>query len=347
MNGKVLKYHRLKHRKKQDEVCKGICSVSYYSKIENDQIEVSEDILDRLMERLGIDEGAKSVHNDSYLRERIQALNEAVIDRELEKAKELASALQDQMTFVQNPNLIVLFELIFARLQLLHGGLLKAKDILDKNETYIKEGENPELLFHFLKMKSVCVYTDQEFHESLGYLKEADRLLTVSSFPHKDVVDLYYMLGLTSYRVEDINASMYHLNEAVKVYDANYEYHRSGDCRLLLGLCYKVIDKFQQAEKQFELAMKLARNIKDEKLESKVLQAKGETYGAMNRSMEAIHHFQLSYRLRKGTDRLISVVAILDQFGKMMLYSEMKSWIEHGFEILEEHKRKSNSFLVK
>ncbi|RNA66944.1 helix-turn-helix domain-containing protein [Alteribacter keqinensis] len=347
MNGKVLKYHRLKQRKKQDEVCKGICSVSYYSKIENDQIDVSTDLLERLMDRLDIREEVKSVHNESQLKERIYKLNEKVIDRELAEAAELSGSLQEQLNFVQNPNLIVLFEVILSRLRFLQGEGASAQVLLNKNESFINDVEDPEIRFHFLKMKSVYAYMNQEFHKSLEHLKEADALLDTSNFPHKDVVDLYYMLGLTSYRVEDINSSMHHLNEAVRVYDANYEYHRSGDCRLLLGLCFKVLGKYSKAEKQFELAMKLAKNIGDKKLEAKVLQAKGETFGAMNRSMEAIHHFQMSYRLRQGTDRLITIVAILEQFAKMRLFSEMKSWIEHGFEILDEHKSKAGSFLVR
>ncbi|WP_096439514.1 helix-turn-helix transcriptional regulator [Alteribacter populi] len=346
MNGKILKYHRLKQRKKQDEVCKGICSVSYYSKIENDQIDVSQDLMEQLMSRLEIHETGKSVHDENQLKSLIHQFNELVIDREVQKADNLSFQLHDQLQYSQNPHLLVFYEIVLARLNFLKNEFASAEVLIEKNEVFVKEIEESELRFHFLKMKSVYVYFNQDFQQSLKYLRQADEIRMTLHLPHKDVVDLYYMLGLTAYRVNDINLSMFYVNEAVKVYDSHYDYHRSGDCRLLLGLCYKGLKKYSEAEKQYDLAMKLAKNIQQVHLESKVMQAKGELYAAMDRSLEAIHLFQMSYRLRQGTKRLICVHSILEEFYKLGLYSELTSWIEHGFETLKENEKKSGNFLI-
>lgn len=43
--GKQVFYKRLQQKMTQEELCQGICSVSYLSKIENGKIEASEEIL--------------------------------------------------------------------------------------------------------------------------------------------------------------------------------------------------------------------------------------------------------------------------------------------------------------
>ncbi|PYZ96847.1 hypothetical protein CR205_14305 [Alteribacter lacisalsi] len=346
MNGKILKYHRLKQRKKQGEVAKGICSISYYSKIENDQIDVGNELMEQLLERLEIHDTVKAVHDEKKLKERIHQMNELIIDRELDESENLSNVLHDQLQYVQNPHLIVFFEIILARFRFLRGEHASGQALLEKNESFVKEIEDAELKFHFLKMKSVYHFLNQQAETAIVLLKEADGLRASLHLPHKDVVDLYYMLGVCSYRVKDINASMYYMKEAVRVYDSNYDYQRSGDCRLMLGLCYKGIGQYESAEKQYELAMKLAKNIQHKQLEGKVLQAKGELFSARGLSLEAITVFQMSYRLRKGTDRLICIRSILKEFHKMGQYSELLSWIDHGFEILKEAGTKTRSFLV-
>ncbi|TMW70651.1 helix-turn-helix transcriptional regulator [Alteribacter natronophilus] len=346
MNGKILKYHRLKQRKKQGEVAKGICSVSYYSKIENDQIDVGRELMEQLLNRLEIHDTVKSVHDEKQLKEKIHQFNELIIDRELEEAGQLSDTLHDHLQYVQNPQLIVFYETVQARYKFLRGEHASGQALLEKNESFVKEIEDAELKFHYLKMKSVFYFLNQKAEQALLLLKEADGLRASLHLPHKDVVDLYYMLGVSSYRVKDINASMYYMKEAVRVYDSNYDYQRSGDCRLMLGLCYKGIRQYENAEKQYELAMKLAKNIQHKQLEAKVLQARGELLSAKGQSFDAITAFQMSYRLREGTNRLICIHAILKEFYKIGQYSELLSWIDHGFEILKEAGTRANSFLV-
>lgn len=52
--GKQVFYKRLQQKMTQEELCQGICSVSYLSKIENGKIEASEEILQLLCARLEI-----------------------------------------------------------------------------------------------------------------------------------------------------------------------------------------------------------------------------------------------------------------------------------------------------
>ena len=59
--GYLIKYNRLKRNYSQEGLCKGICAVSYLSKIEKGVADPSPEIIDQLFEALNI----------NYLRDKI------------------------------------------------------------------------------------------------------------------------------------------------------------------------------------------------------------------------------------------------------------------------------------
>ncbi|MFT0138612.1 helix-turn-helix domain-containing protein [Alcanivoracaceae bacterium MT1] len=52
--GKIIYYHRKKQKMTQEDLCRGICSASHLSKIENNSKDVNEETLTLLCNRLGI-----------------------------------------------------------------------------------------------------------------------------------------------------------------------------------------------------------------------------------------------------------------------------------------------------
>ena len=64
--GHLIRAERVRQDMKQVVLAKGICTPSYLSKIERNQIEPSEDIAELLMERIGMDP-RKLQENDEEL----------------------------------------------------------------------------------------------------------------------------------------------------------------------------------------------------------------------------------------------------------------------------------------
>ena len=54
LTGSLLKYHRERLDISQKELCDGICVVSHLSKIENNKVEPSDQIVDELFKKLGV-----------------------------------------------------------------------------------------------------------------------------------------------------------------------------------------------------------------------------------------------------------------------------------------------------
>ena len=64
---RILKSIRLEQGKNLEEVSKGICSVSYLSRLENNQVKIQEPYLHMLFEKLKIDyDELKATRNSDY-----------------------------------------------------------------------------------------------------------------------------------------------------------------------------------------------------------------------------------------------------------------------------------------
>lgn len=69
--GKLVKSNRIKRGLTQEELSKGIISVSYLSKIENEQVCPSEEVFTLLLNRLGIDTSCYDLDSNDSLLERV------------------------------------------------------------------------------------------------------------------------------------------------------------------------------------------------------------------------------------------------------------------------------------
>ena len=74
--GTLIRRERLRQNLSQEGLCKGICVVSYLSKIEQGQVEPSEEIRRLLFERLGLpsEEDSPALRDAAALLERMTEL---------------------------------------------------------------------------------------------------------------------------------------------------------------------------------------------------------------------------------------------------------------------------------
>lgn len=334
MLGKVLKYNRLRQQKRQEEVCEGICSVSYYSKIENDTANPSPEVLDMLMERLNINQQQIHLYDEKKLKEELHEWHRLIINGEVHNAEEKFVDLQQKVASLKRRKLSVLFELFFARMCLLINEGARAKEIIFQNENVIRDLNDSELFFYFLKVKAAREYYINNYAIAGELLELAEGKIDIFIHPRFETTDLYYMAGLCASKLNNSTLAIYYLSQVVDAFDSTYDYIKSGDCRLHLGKAYKALKKFKEAEENYSLASRIASQLKDQKVEAEIKQLVGEMYSAMGRHKGAVHQYQLSYRLREKEERLVTICAILEELNYLGHKPEMVSWVEHGMEII-------------
>lgn len=185
--GYLIKYNRLKLNYSQEGLCKGICAVSYLSKIENGSAEPSPEIIDQLFKALNI----------NYLRDEIL----------LSKYKSLLFNFFDK-TFHDEPTTEEEKELSTADEHLLYSELgleyqlfrvyqlynkkdsIKAKSLL-KSLTLFKDYMNESTLFLYQYIYS---YLEEDFNKKFYALQKADNLLP-NSFVSLSMAGLMFSEG--------------------------------------------------------------------------------------------------------------------------------------------------------
>ncbi|WP_096187838.1 helix-turn-helix transcriptional regulator [Evansella halocellulosilytica] len=340
MLGKVLKYNRIKQQKKQEEVCEGICSISYYSKIENDQIEPSAELVYKLMDRLNIDEGKLKNQDENKVKDELIKWGEALVEKDKDEAYELYFHLQEKIGFVKEEKISLLYKIFYSRYCCLNEDFATAKEMMEKIEHDVYRVNDVELYFYFYK----CQVGYLDYHGNYAKAKEAietaEKYINYAIHPQIQITDLYFMAGLFSYRMHNDTVGIYYMKKALQGFESIYNYTRSAECHITMGLCYRNLKQGEEAKQHYSYANKIAKQIKDESLQASVLHNTAQLYQGLNDPFKAIQFFQMSYRLRNGEERLVSISGMLDEFYKLGHEQEMLTWIEHGFEIIDDVKSK-------
>ncbi|UQX57056.1 helix-turn-helix domain-containing protein (plasmid) [Cytobacillus pseudoceanisediminis] len=88
--GQQIKYVRTIKKINQNELAKGICSISYLSKIENGVIYPSEEIKNLLIKKLGIED---STLNNEFGEREIQGFYNFLLNKDIQNAEKVYKEL--------------------------------------------------------------------------------------------------------------------------------------------------------------------------------------------------------------------------------------------------------------
>ena len=109
--GKQVFYKRLQQKMTQEELCQGICSVSYLSKIENGKIEASEEILQLLCTRLEIAvTDLRDVEED--VKGKLDEWLNALVHLDKQQVERIYEELQGEMKHVLDFEIINYYKLL-------------------------------------------------------------------------------------------------------------------------------------------------------------------------------------------------------------------------------------------
>lgn len=174
--GKRLFFYRKKNKLTQEVLAKGICSTSYYSKIETGQITPSSEIINLLCQRLGMNNSEIYLDRDSlfHIKEKFKAFSEHL---RVKNRYEIKSHYQDIVgTFSENQNPSIMFIVILAhlRMSLLENDYNQAKEYYRRMIELIDYMDEDMVLYY----KWTCGlyhYLLGNMEESLNYYKLVEK----------------------------------------------------------------------------------------------------------------------------------------------------------------------------
>ncbi|WP_417898227.1 helix-turn-helix transcriptional regulator [Bacillus haimaensis] len=165
--GMLIKFHREKKELTQEELGRGICSVTHISKIERGITQYSSEITSMISEKLGIHLENEMESLQKYER-MLEQWHDSMIMQQVSEMDRLKTEIEKHSLFLIH-TIKNKYTLLHARYLLHQGDLARANKLLDKMNNELKELNTYEcnLLYHLLGMAKIL---SGNFKEALEYL---------------------------------------------------------------------------------------------------------------------------------------------------------------------------------
>ncbi|QFT88127.1 Transcriptional activator NprA [Bacillus sp. THAF10] len=335
--GSKIKFFRIQKNLKQEDLAKGIISVSYLSKIENNLTSPSEEVLQLLCKRLDV---SLAEQQDENIFEELLSWYKSMMSSRGEKVHTLYEEFSNKIQSADTKTYMyfVLFEL---RYYLYMKNLSHSKKLIEKLQQFMDVFDVP-MHYYFQKFYSIFEYNHNNFNESLVHLKKAEQLLHRNPIIDKfEEADLFYLFGLTYSQTMKVPLSITYTTKALQAFQSIYDFKRSAECQVLLGISYRRIGEYDRSEESYILAQKLSESLGNSYLQELIYHNLGKLYAMQNQQTEAIREYEKSYDLSKNEISLRnvnSVYCILLEYDKMGNQLQCKKWLQIGKDLLKYHQ---------
>lgn len=324
--GKLIKLTRIEKNMKQEELCEGICTPSYLSRIENDRVVADEQIYKLLLYKLGV-EVKKDVIDIEQIDAQIEQWYEHfLMNKEpsinIESLKEKARSTNNE-TYLK-------FKLIYCRY------LLKSNK-LEEVKKYISELEkipmlNKRLNFLFTNVMILFYYKDKQY---LKAIEVGEKVLPVSSFNSfikpLEVGNFFYNLASMYKKIYEYDKSIYFGRQALEIFKEWYFLEFALQCHVLLAICYNNTQRSEQALNSYKLAQKIIPFLPQNThsyhysiIENNI----GKCYENLNNYNQALHYYIKSFENPKNDDKMISIINIIRCYYKLDNLEMGRHWLE-------------------
>ncbi|MGR3764568.1 helix-turn-helix domain-containing protein [Rossellomorea sp. NS-SX7] len=330
--GSKIRFHRQKRNLTQEELSKGIISVSYLSKLENNQVTPSDDIIELLCERLGV----SSLQSDGQkLNQLLEKWNHSLLWKNLQEAESYHEQIKRQLEDTDDLTPQLYYQILCVRFQLIHSNLDRARNNLVHIHAHYKELSDT-LRFYYHKYKGNYYYLLQQYEKARAELKEAETYYVLGSVVNEEErADLYYLFSLVLTRLNVYRLAIYYGEKSLSIFQGVYFQKRCAEVHLLLGICYRRIRYSEEALKHYEWANFISMSINYNSLNSMVEQNLGYLKSVMNKSEEAILHYLRSIELKESDveGKLNSILALVKEYFKLNQFNQVRYWLPEGLKL--------------
>ncbi|MBX0358031.1 helix-turn-helix transcriptional regulator [Halobacillus sp. Nhm2S1] len=337
--GKVLRFHRVKQGLTQNQLADGIISPAYLSKIENDQTVPAFEVLEHLYERLGLDFHDSSYHHPS--KEKLKEWYEMIVFKRKEEARELKEELKQQKDTLNNHHLYIFFELFRIRHLLLENEVEEAYDVW-KNIRQHEDTFDEEMRYYFHLSTGLLKYYRGDFEDSFQQLMEAKNYSVSVEVKEWEESDLYYLLALSSSQSNHISASIFYADQALSLYQKQYNLGKSADCHILLGINYGRLKNYAKSLENYHLVSKIATQTNNHYQLGVIYHNIGVIEARRGQYETALLNYKrsLPYRTDTASDLEIfeTIHCLILENYKLSNYDDCKEWIQRGYTHLRSSK---------
>lgn len=306
--GNIIKLKRFKNKMTQEELSIGICTPSYLSRIENNQVIAAEEVYNLLFKKLGIDYGSKekpAIEIDTEIEN--WYLNMLKRKRSTNNINELK-----QLAKVADHAASIKFDIVYCRYLIMNGDLDQAGETLHYISKILR-GKRSRSFFLYTNIFMVYYYLKKEYTKALELgldLIEIDSYRSLAK-DNYEVAMFYYNIALNYSRIRQYRKCIHFSKMALHIFNNNYDFDRALDCQLLLGIAHNNLNNWDQSINAYYLAKKILKRFEIESKGNyygKIYNNLGYCFERQNEYDKSIRYYEMSLEYAQDTNHRLQTV---------------------------------------
>jgi HTH-type transcriptional regulator, quorum sensing regulator NprR len=344
--GHLIRAERIRQKMKQVVLARGICTPSYLSKIERNQIAPSEDIAILLFNKLNMDidtiqekDYKSEAEFEYFLRDTFKKVLTVRDDNFTELKLE---ELESKSPLFENDSLHYSYLLIVLRLRLTLGmDMVNRKKDID-NLAKLSSNFNLRHKYQFYIINAIYYYFIKNLKKSIEYLEDVLKIADEIALDNWEKAELNYLIGLVYTADGRVFNAIEHIRKALDFFRENLHMKRVLECYVLIGLTQKKSEQFVEAFESYFRAKQLCDEFGLDSQKGLVYHNLGSLYGAMGNSEEAIIHVTKSIEFKEDSgSKLTSIMALVIEFSKLNDIPLVNKWCDQGLELFNKLNKDS------
>lgn len=335
--GHVIKLERIKKNMKQITLAKGICTPSYLSKIENNSIVPSQEVVNLLLARLEITISKDSnLDDESYLEYIRNIYFEAIMYKNrsltLEKLEEI---LAEQYLFNDVTNYYT-YQLMVFRLSLIVYDLKPEEGDLVPSLTEMSSNFDDYQSFLFHANVGIYYSLKADYASSLDYLEKANEYFQKITTDKWEEADFYYLMAHSYYVHQRWVIAVEYIQKSLEFFKNGFYNNRVVECYLILSAAQNKSHKTEEAVENLILAKRIATQLNLSEHLHTITHNLGTFSSTKEDHEKAISYFKESLEMRTDNNQKKNpIFSLIKEYSKLGQPQEVVKWASQGLEYIQ------------
>ncbi|MCR8850509.1 helix-turn-helix domain-containing protein [Rossellomorea sp. SC111] len=331
--GHKVRYLRKKKQMKQEDLSKGICSVSYLSKIENEILQPSDETMQLLLNRLGYIEETNAL---TRIQELLAQWNINFMKRDEKESKKLYHYFQEN-DFI-NEGIQLEYRVLRIQYYLQHNMIAHVrKELVDLTKKIIDMPLKTK--FYFFKHSAYYYYQVGKIGEAATNIIESQKFISFLELSTLELADFYYAFSFVNSKNNDTKTAVKYAEMALSSYQTIYMLTKCVDCHIILGICHKRNFHYEMAFEHYEAAHTLAKEIDYQEMLHPIMHNLSSLYSILGQHDEALGLLQELYSELSDLESYTSariVLSLVKEYCKVGRKSEAAQCLNKMYHMIHK-----------
>ena len=336
--GHIIKFERIRQNLKQVQLSEGICTPSYLSRIENNSIAPTDEVLLELFKRLNITYSYSSLTDEEFLKKVRTIYSKALKYRD---TIPLTGILESKY-LISNPKHFHTYILMLIRLKIISN-----EGISDEIQSYILsiskfiDDFNPYHSFLYYSCLGYFTYFKNDLTKSLKSLERASLFIPKCKLEEYESADFYNVFGILNLYHNNLIVSLESFSKAQVYFNKELLLSRAVETYISSAIAYKRASNLGKHFENLSLAEKLAKDENMTENLALIYSNLASYYSIKNNVNLALINYYKS--LDFSTDPFVKlriIYSIVLQYSITYNFKKVVEWCEKG--LTEYHTNQSD-----